>query len=311
MFSRLEIDESASNKLPLIVSACTLTTRFEQFPGREPTMKRTFLAVILVVLVAALMAPAAAQATTWHYWHHVGGDPLHANVNTAGEFSYLMLNSSKYATAQKLVAKADGLPSWVMKSAKSELQDGDIHSSTIGIGTKVGAMSYGRKVVRVMKNTIYHGQYKHLSYYYVNASKTTTVTIDGKTYRKTVTYRVSMAKKCGNVFVFHKTTKLKLVPPSPTHDLAVLAGGEYSCLIPEKVNAVLIATPSGHSDGDAVTYTWNVNGTNYTTTESRFPLDLQYEVWYNITLTAKDTAGHQATATLAPRFFESPGTPPQ
>jgi len=190
-------------------------------------MKRKLLAVLAIVLVTMAMTPAVASATTWHYWHNVGGDPLvSGGVNTMGKFSYQMLNSSKVRKATSLVASADKLPSWVRKSADAELAAGDIHATTLAIGSKVGAMSYGKRVVRVMQNTIYHGQYKSLAYYYVTASNTTTVTISGVKYRQTVSYRVSMAKKCGNVFIWYMRTVRTRIPvppiiPCPTYKLYV------------------------------------------------------------------------------------------
>jgi hypothetical protein len=163
-----------------------------------------WIAAFVLVLGAFLALPATAQAT--YTWHHVGGDPLvSGGVWDTGKFSYLELNSAKVRLANALVAEANGLPSWVLPAAYKQIAAGNIKSSTIPVGTRVGAMSYGRSVVRVVKDTIYHGQYARLPYYYVNASRTSVVTINGMKYRQTMTYRVSMAKPCGNVYIFMKT----------------------------------------------------------------------------------------------------------
>ena len=100
------------------------------------------------------------------------------------------------------------------------------------------------------------------------------------------------------------------VTPPPAHELVVNGSGEFSCLDPVKVSGDLIATVVTHSDADALSYTWTVNGVNYVTTNTRFGMDFAYETWYNITLATKDAAGHTSTSVLAPRYFSAPADPP-
>ncbi|MFA5197517.1 MAG: hypothetical protein WC437_03805, partial [Patescibacteria group bacterium] len=172
---------------------------------------RLIVVVLMIVIMAMMIFAATAQAT--FVWSHVGGDPLHANVTTQGEFSFLMLNSSKVRLALGYVRGANHQPSWVLPNAYKEVAKGNIHSGTVSRGTHLGAMSYGRYAVRVVKDTIYRGQYKRLPIFYVVSKSVTTKTIGGVKYRVTTSYWVSMAKPCGNVFIFHKrVTKVK-VPP--------------------------------------------------------------------------------------------------
>ncbi|MDD5692912.1 MAG: hypothetical protein PHU86_00310 [Patescibacteria group bacterium] len=124
-----------------------------------------------------------------------------------------MLNSSKVRLALGYVRGANHQPSWVLPNAYKEVAKGNIHSGTVSRGTHLGAMSYGRYAVRVVKDTIYRGLYKRLPIFYVVSKSVTTKTIGGVKYRVTTSYWVSMAKPCGNVFIFHKrVTKVK-VPP--------------------------------------------------------------------------------------------------
>jgi hypothetical protein len=168
---------------------------------------RKWLLIVAIIMLAGLIVAPAAQAFTWT---HVGGDPLvPGGVWDQGKFGQLLLNSSKVRTALSLVRNANGQPAWVLTNAYDQVSKGNIKSSSITRGTRVGAMSYGRNVVRVVKNTVYMGQYKYLPYFYVCASKTTVVKINGICYQQTVSYRVSMAKHCGNVFIFKKKTVKK------------------------------------------------------------------------------------------------------
>lgn len=168
---------------------------------------RTKLVIILAVLVIALIAVPAAQAYTWS---HVGGDPLvPGGVWSDGDFSYLMLNSSKVRTALSYVRSANGQPKWVLPNAYDAVAKGKIHTGSVPMYAHLGAMSYGRNTIRVVKNTVYAGQYNPLPIFHVVSSKTTTVKIDGKYFRQTTSYRVSMAKPCGNVFIYKKTVTRK------------------------------------------------------------------------------------------------------
>lgn len=259
-----------------------------------------------------MISPVSAFAT--YTWKHVGGDPLiKGGVWTVGDFSYKMLNSHKVRSAISLVRKANGQPSWVISAADKQLSAGNIHKSTISRGTKVGAMSYGLARVRVVKNTIYRGQYSKLPYYYVNSSKTYPITKNGAKYLRTVTYRVSMAKKCGNVFIFHKSTKdVLVVCPPPEHKLSVI--GSYDpemCLNRDMLKGYLVAEVLSHSDNDIVCYKWTVNGISFTTNNSTTLYNLCYNKTYTVTLETRDEAGHVASATLPPLYFEGPGNPPE
>ena len=170
-------------------------------------MKKLLIMIMAVAVIIATLG--VAQEARAYTWTNVGGDPLVPggvwNPGTCGE---KFLNSAKVRKAESLVRSANGQPSWVIANADKEFQRGNIKSSYIARGTKVGAMSYGRNVVRVVKNTTYYGQYEKLPYYYVVSSKTSKVKVSGVYYQKTVSYRVSMAKPCGNVFIFMKKTKL-------------------------------------------------------------------------------------------------------
>ncbi len=183
------------------------------------------LAVFMAFTVAKTtilvdQASASHSARTTFVWSYVGGDPLiPGGVWTKAKFISLMKHSAKVRAALKLVVRANGDPEWVLPAAYKNLRNSK--SGTIAKGTLVRTMSYGS--LKISLDTVYNGQYKRLPIFYVVASKTTTVEINGKPYRQTVSYWVSMAKKCGNVFIFHKTTKNKPVPqPKPKSSIYVV-----------------------------------------------------------------------------------------
>jgi hypothetical protein len=159
------------------------------------------MVVIILVLFASLMFASSAQAFVWS---HVGGDPLvPGGVWSKASFQSKMLHSANVRTALSYVRSGNGNPSWVLKVAYQEVAKDNIYTGGVTRGTHLRTMAFGHPV-SVKKNTVYMGQYNPLPIFYVVAKKTVTVKIAGKYYRQTTSYWVSMAKPCGNVFIFHK-----------------------------------------------------------------------------------------------------------
>jgi hypothetical protein len=133
-------------------------------------------------------------------WSKSPVDPLVVGgVHSTAKFESLVLHSSRVRTAIKRVIKADGMPSWVFASAVAQTTAGTVHSALLHPGTKIGAMAFGPHVTRVIKGTVWTGSF-NLPYYYVLASRT--VVAGG--FSVTTTYRVCLAKTCGNPFVFDR-----------------------------------------------------------------------------------------------------------
>lgn len=365
--------------------------------------------------------------TLYFYWTHVGGDPLiPGGVWTTGNFSFKMVNSTKVHQALTKVRRADGLPEWVLTEAYKEASDGNVHSGSIARGAHLGAMSYGRYRVRVVKNTIYKGQYSRLPIFYVIVSKTSDKQIGDKHYRQTVSYWVSMAKPCGNVFIFHKRVKLQRLYelrvekrldcvtgprmpdwtisgtvdsrvvttttlstdsvsigfflPGTKYDLSEVQQTGYQVVSPEDgryfgkmpnhdltlvyvnkkvstptptptctptptptptctptptptptpshelvisaemvplehidashIRVNFIVTVLEHSDNDSLEFIWFWNENTATTSLYTYPVVLNYNTVYQVSVIARDALGHEAQATLPPFNIVGPGEPP-
>jgi hypothetical protein len=162
-------------------------------------MKKRVALLILLVLVMAVVAPSSAMA---YSWKRSPVNPLiKGGVHTEADFAKLLTTSTKARSAFKRVIRADGYPSWVFSAAVAQAAAGDIHSASLAPGTKIGAMAFGIKVTRIVKNTTWAGNGR-LPYYYVRASKTTT---EGA-FLVTRTYRVAASKTCANPFVLPGST---------------------------------------------------------------------------------------------------------
>ena len=163
--------------------------------------RKVAIALIIVVLAMLVVfsvtdldqvAVASHVAHTTFVWSHVGGDPLvPGGVWTKAKFVSLLSHQGKVRSALGLVVRGNGDPSWVLPAAYKNLKKAQ--NGSVKRGTKVGTMSYGS--LRVSFDTLYMGQYNPLPMFYVVASKTTTVEINGKPYRQRISYWVSMAKK--------------------------------------------------------------------------------------------------------------------
>ncbi|MDR3685658.1 MAG: hypothetical protein P4L93_01685 [Coriobacteriia bacterium] len=167
-------------------------------------MKRRLLMVLVVVLVMALAIPGTAFGFNWV---HSPTSPLVVGgVHSHAKFTSLMLHSSRVKKAVKMVLKADGDPSWVYGAAIAEVKAGAIHSAFLAHGTRIGAMAFGPKWIKLAMDTRWMGSFK-LPYYYVNASNS--VTENG--FLVTTTYRVALSKTCANPFVFGRTVTRKQI----------------------------------------------------------------------------------------------------
>jgi hypothetical protein len=176
-------------------------------------LKRRFLAAVILLVVAAMVLPTTALA---YNWTRSPVSPLVVGgVHSEGSFKHVILNHKRVQLAIKGVMAADHTPSWVYAAAISQVQAGDIHSSSLGRGTNIGAMAFGPRTTKIVKNTVWRGNGR-LPYYYVNATQS--VVQDG--YRIDTTYRVALAKTCGNPFVTGPTVTRTLVV-TPVYNLYV------------------------------------------------------------------------------------------
>jgi hypothetical protein len=165
------------------------------------------------VLVAALILPVSALGANWS---RSPVSPLvPGGVHSKAKFEHLLLHSTKVRSAIKAVIKADGLPSWIFSAAVVQAKAGHVYSGLLHPGTHIGAMAFGPVVTKILKHTVWTGE-DSLPYYYVFATRTVgTVLTDSvadatnavaeANYIVTTSYRVALAKTCGNPFVFRRT----------------------------------------------------------------------------------------------------------
>ena len=170
-------------------------------------MKRRFLACVVVLLAVALLMPASVLA---YNWTKTPVSPLvPGGVWSTKTFKHVVLNHKKVYTALKDIVRINNMPSWVYTAAIAETVAGDIHSANLPVGTRIGAMGFGPNKTTIVDNTVWRGS-KKLPYYYVDASKTV---VEGG-WNVTRTYRVCLAKPCGNPFVLGKTiTRTRVAVP--------------------------------------------------------------------------------------------------
>ena len=158
-------------------------------------MKHRLYALLALALAMALVAPGTALGFNWT---KSPVSPLvPGGIHSEARFESLFLNSSKVRSAIKAVLKADKLPSWVFAAAVQAVQAGDVHSTSLAYGTNIGFMAFGPNKTKLVGDTVWKGK-GHLPYYYVRATK---VTHQGN-FTITTSYRVCMAKTCGNPFAF-------------------------------------------------------------------------------------------------------------
>lgn len=161
-------------------------------------LKRRLPILLCVALATVLILPATALGSNWS---RSPVSPLvPGGVHSTAKFESLVLHSTKVRSAIKRVISADGLPSWVFSAAVAQTAAGHVHSADLHPGTHIGAMAFGPVVTKVILNTIWTGA-KNLPYYYVLAAHS--VVQSGFTV--TTSYRVCLAKTCGNPFVFGRT----------------------------------------------------------------------------------------------------------
>jgi len=170
-------------------------------------LKRRFLACVVVLLAVALLMPASVLA---YNWTKTPVSPLvPGGVWSTKTFKHVVLNHKKVYTALKDIVRINNMPSWVYTSAIAETVAGDIHSANLPVGTRIGAMGFGPNKTTIVDNTVWRGS-KKLPYYYVDAAKTV---VEGE-WNVTRTYRVCLAKPCGNPFVLGKTiTRTRVAVP--------------------------------------------------------------------------------------------------
>jgi len=158
-------------------------------------LKHKLYALLALALVLALVAPGTALGFNWT---KSPVSPLvPGGIHSEARFESLFLHSSKVRSAIKAVLKADKLPSWVFAAAVQAVQAGDVHSTSLAPGTNIGFMAFGPNKTKLVGDTVWKGK-GHLPYYYVRATK---VTHQGN-FTITTSYRVCMAKTCGNPFAF-------------------------------------------------------------------------------------------------------------
>jgi hypothetical protein len=154
-------------------------------------------ALLALMLATALVAPASALA---YDWTKSPVNPLvKGGVHSTAKFKKLVTSNSKVRSAMRGVIKADKYPGWVFSAATKQAAAGNIHSSSLKHGSRIGAMGYGLKKTRIVRNTIWNGN-GHLPYYYVYANRT--VVESG--YYVTTSYRVCLAKTCANPFIISR-----------------------------------------------------------------------------------------------------------
>jgi hypothetical protein len=157
-------------------------------------LKRRFLVGVIVLLSMALVLPTTALA---YNWYRSPESPLvPGGVHSKAEFKHVFLYHKRVSSAVKGVLAADHAPSWVYGAAVTQVRAGRIYSSSLPRGTKVGAMAFGPHTTKIIKGTVWKGS-SRLPYFYVNATQS--VVTNG--IRVTTTYKVALAKTCGNPFV--------------------------------------------------------------------------------------------------------------
>jgi hypothetical protein len=176
-------------------------------------LKRRFLACLVVLVSAALLLPTTALA---YNWYRSPESPLvPGGVHSKAEFKHVFLYHKRVSSAVKGVLAADHAPSWVYGAALAQVKAGKIYSGSLPRGTKVGAMAFGPHTTKIIKGTVWKGS-SRLPYYYVNASRSVVT----NSIRVTTTYKVALAKTCGNPFVlgpFVTTTRVAV----PTYNLYI------------------------------------------------------------------------------------------
>jgi hypothetical protein len=161
-------------------------------------LRRRLPLLLGVVLLAALILPASALGLNWS---RSPVSPLvPGGVHSVAKFEHLLLHSTKVRSAVKGVIKADGLPSWVFSAAVAQAKAGHVHSAFLHPGTHIGAMAFGPVVTKIVTHTVWTGEW-NLPYYYVRASHSV---VQGG-FTVVTSYRVALAKTCGNPFVFGRT----------------------------------------------------------------------------------------------------------
>jgi hypothetical protein len=159
------------------------------------SVKRTLVALSVLMLAVALVLPSGALAVT--KWSKSPVSPLiNGGVHSKARFTQLLTTNTKVRSAVKAVIKADKYPSWVFGAAVAQAKLGHISSDSLAPGQGIGAMAFGPVTTEIDKDTVWVGK-GHLPYYYVVASKTAT---EGA-FLVTRAYKVCLAKTCSNPFV--------------------------------------------------------------------------------------------------------------
>jgi len=172
-------------------------------------LKHRLLVVLVAVLAIALLFPAVALGFNWR---ESPVSPLvSGGVHSTAKFKQVFLHNSRVVKAIKGVIKADNDPSWVYSAAAAQVKAGKIFQASLATNTHIGAMAFGPRVTKIVKKTVWTDN-ERLPYYYAIASRS--VVSNG--FRITTSYRVCLAKTCGNPFVFmKKVTKSSVSPPLP------------------------------------------------------------------------------------------------
>ena len=176
-------------------------------------LKRRFLACLVVLVAAALLLPTTALA---YNWYRSPESPLvPGGVHSKAEFKHVFLYHKRVSSAIKGVLAANHAPSWVWGAALAQVKAGKIYSGSLPRGTKIGAMAFGPHTTKIIKGTVWKGS-SRLPYYYVNATRSVTT----NSIKVTTTYKIALAKTCGNPFAlgpYVTTTRVAV----PTYNLYI------------------------------------------------------------------------------------------
>jgi hypothetical protein len=178
-------------------------------------VNRKLSVLVLLALAVALILPSSALA---YNWTRSPVNPLvKGGVHSTAKFKKLMTSNNKVRSAIKGVVKADKYPGWVFGAATKQAAAGNIHSTSLRRGAHIGAMGFGLKKTRIIKNTIWRGRGR-LPYYYVNASNT----VVQQGYNVTTTFKVCLSKTCANPFVIgRRVTRTPVRPPATLFNLYI------------------------------------------------------------------------------------------
>lgn len=199
------------------------------------------ITVVIITVVAASFAASVAFASTGassvksapkstsmytystsaktFFWTVYGGNKVRtAGCESKAIFESLM-GQKWYQSRFSSLFNKHGIPSWVLPAAIKQSKEKHVFPGEVARGQLILAMFSGRgKSAEEAGPVQYMGKRKHVPDYYVVASKSSTVTINGMQYKRVDSYRVGSFRACANGGVYLFKSKLTPIPPvvSPT-----------------------------------------------------------------------------------------------